>query len=155
MNVTPLDIKQKQFKLGFRGFDIKEVDGFLEEITETLEELIRDREELKEAKAKLESQVEMYQQSERGLRDTLVAAQQMTGEMKASAEKEAQMKVREAEMEAEQILRTARGELARTQEEIAELKRIRERFKLKIKGVIEDHLKMLSYEDRQTGEGVD
>lgn len=155
MNVTPLDIKQKQFKLGFRGFDIKEVDGFLEEITETLEELIRDREELREVKAKLESQVEMYQQSERGLRDTLVAAQQMTGEMKASAEKEAQMKVREAEMEAEQILRTARGELARTQEEIAELKRIRERFKLKIKGVIEDHLKMLSYEDRQTGEGVD
>ncbi|HEX9861188.1 MAG TPA: DivIVA domain-containing protein [Nitrospirota bacterium] len=155
MNVTPLDIKQKQFKLGFRGFNIEEVDSFLEEITETLEELVRERETLKEEKAKLEAQVEMYQQTERGLRDTLVAAQQMTGDMKAAAEKEAKLKVQEAEMDAEKILRSARAELARTQEEIAELKRIRERFKLKIKGVIEDHLKMLSYEDRQIGEEVD
>jgi len=155
MNVTPLDIKQKQFKLGFRGFDITEVDGFLEEVTEAMEELIRERESLKEEKAKLEEQVQMYQQSERGLRDALVAAQQMSGEIKAAAEKEAKMKLREAEMEAENIIRKARAELTHTQEEIAELKRIRERFKMKIRGVIEDHLKMISYEERQMGEGVE
>ena len=155
MNVTPLDIKQKQFKLGFRGFDINEVDSFLEEVTESLEELIREREALREDKARLEEQITMYQQNERGLRDTLVAAQQMSGDMKASAEKEAKMKLREAEMEAENILRRARAELTKTQEEIAELKRIRERFKMKIRGVIEDHLKMISYEERQMGEGVE
>lgn len=155
MHITPLEVKQKQFKLGFRGFDINEVDAFLEEVTMAMEELVRDRETLREDKAKLESQVEMYQQTERGLRDTLVAAQQMSGEMKAAAEKEARMKVQEAEMDAEKLLRGARAELVRTQEEISELKRIRERFKMKIKGVIEDHLKMLDYDERQMGEGVE
>jgi cell division initiation protein len=155
MNITPLDIKQKQFKLKFRGFDIEEVDSFLEEITATMEELIREREALREDKAKLEERVAAYEQSEKGLRDTLVAAQKMADDMKAAAEKDARLKIKEAELEADRLVQAARRELAKTHDEIAELKRIKQRFALKIRGVVADHLKMLEYDERQAGKNVE
>ena len=34
MKITPLDIQQQQFKTRFRGFDIREVDAFLEQMAE-------------------------------------------------------------------------------------------------------------------------
>jgi len=43
MKITPLDIQQQQFKTRFRGFDIREVDAFLEQIAETFEGLQKKR----------------------------------------------------------------------------------------------------------------
>jgi cell division initiation protein len=151
LNLSPLDIKQKQFKLKFRGFDMAEVDSFLEEVTDEFEAVIRENEALKEDKAALEAQVLHYRDSEKDLRDTLMSAQKISEEMKLSAEKEARLRLKEAEMDAEKMLREAQHKLGKMQEEISELQRIKERFTLKVKGVIEDHLKMLSYEDQQEG----
>jgi len=155
MTITPLDIKQKQFKLKFRGFDIDEVDSFLEEVTESMEALIREREALKEEKAVLEEKAATYEQTEKALRDTLMAAQKMGDELKAAARKDAELKIKEAEAEVDRMLHSARRELAKTHEEIAEIKRIKERFAMKIRGVIADHLKMLEYDERQSGSKVE
>ncbi len=149
MNITPLDIKQKQFKLKFRGFDIQEVDGFLEEVTAEMESMLKENEFLKDQNATMEAQLAEFKLTEQSLRNTLISAQKMAEDMKASSERDANLKVKEAELEAERILRDARLALAKATEEINELKRIRERFSIKIRGVIEDHLKMLSYDERQ------
>ena len=37
MNLTPLDIQQQKFKTKFRGFDIREVDTFLEQLANAFE----------------------------------------------------------------------------------------------------------------------
>ena len=42
MKITPLDIQQMVFRTGFRGYDKEEVNRFLEEIAETVEELNRE-----------------------------------------------------------------------------------------------------------------
>ncbi len=149
MNITPLDIKQKQFKLKFRGFDIQEVDGFLEEVTAEMESMLKENEFLKDQNATMEAQLAEFKLTEQSLRNTLISAQKMAEEMKTSSLRDANLKVKEAELEAERILRDARLALAKATEEINELKRIRERFSIKIRGVIEDHLKMLSYDERQ------
>ena len=39
MKTSPQDVRQQQFKLKFRGFDIEEVDNYLELIAVELEEL--------------------------------------------------------------------------------------------------------------------
>ena len=151
MNLTPLDIKQKQFRLKFRGFDIREVDGFLEEVTSSYEDVLRENESLKEDKASLEAQLTSYRDSEKALRDTLLAAQKMGEELKSSSERDATLKVKEAELEAEKIIRDAKNQLAKLDEEIVEMKRLKKRFGMKVRGVIEDHLKMLNYEEREEG----
>ena len=38
MKITPLDIQQTVFRTAFRGYDKEEVNRFLEEIAETVEE---------------------------------------------------------------------------------------------------------------------
>lgn len=154
MNLTTLDIKQKQFKMRFRGFDMREVDSFLEEITSEMEAMLREMDTLKDDKASLEAQVASYRDSEKALRDTLMAAQKMAEDMKAASHRDAELKVKEAELQAENILNGARTELAKVDEEMAELKRIKKRFSLKLRGVIEDHLKMLAYEDREEEKGA-
>ncbi len=152
MNISPLDIKQKQFRLKFRGFDIGEVDGFLEEVTAEFETLIKENEFLKEQNIAMEAQLAEFKRTEQGLRNTLMAAQKMAEDMKASAERDGKLKLKEAELAAEQLLRDAQQTLAKTQAEINELRRIKAHFSMKLRGVIEDHLKMLSYEERPEGQ---
>ncbi len=153
MNISPLDIRQKQFSTGFRGFNISEVDNFLEEVTSEMEALIRENESLKEQNAALEAQLVEFRQTEKSLRDTLMAAQKMSDDLKAAAEKESRLKMKEAEMDAEKIVRDARIKLAKTEEDIAELNRIKERFRMKVRGIIEDHLKMLAYDQEDETAG--
>ena len=151
MNITPLDIRQKQFKLEFRGFSKTEVDNFLEEVTQEFEALMRENEALREDNARLEERVLEFRENEKTLRDTLVAAQKISEEMKAASDREAQLKLQQAEMDAEKLVSEAKAQLAKTEEEIAELGRIKERFRISLRGMIEEHLKMLVYEDKISG----
>jgi len=153
MGITPLDIRQKQFTLKmFRGLDPGEVDAFLEDVTESLETALKENEVLRENIASLESEVASYKESERSLKNTLMAAQKMAEDMKKTADREMDLRIKEAEMEAEKMLRSANMELGKTREEIAELKRIKERFTVRVRGVIEEHLKMLEYESNRKDE---
>ena len=151
MEISPQDIRQKQFRVKFKGFDINEVDHFLEEVTDQMEALVRDLEAAREENESLKQRLEEFRLNEKNLRDTLMAAQKISEDMKAGAQKEAELKIKQAEMDAEMILREARHKLAAIQEEISEMNRIKERFALKVKGVIEDHLRMLTYEEREEG----
>ncbi len=151
MNITPLDIKQKQFSLKFRGFDMNEVDAFLEEVTSEMEVLMRENDQLREENKTMQAALAEFKETEKNLRDTLMSAQRMSEEMRMSAEKETALRLKQAEMDAEEMMRKSRQELAGIEQEIAELNRVKERFALKIKGVIEDHLKMLNYEEKQEG----
>ncbi len=149
MEISPQDIKQKQFKVKFRGFDMNDVDKFLEEVTEQMEELLREKEAADEENASMRGRLEEYRATEKSLRDTLMAAQKISEDMKAAAQKEAELRLRQAEVEAEKIISDARRKVASLQEEISEMNRIKERFVLKVKGLIEDHLRMLNYEERE------
>jgi cell division initiation protein len=149
MNITPLDIKQKQFRLKFRGFDMTEVDSFLEDVTAEMETLMRENDQLRTENIALEAALSGYKETEKNLRDTLMAAQKISEEMRLGTEKEAALRLKQAEMDAEELMRKSRQELAKLEQEITELNRIKGRFALKIKGVIEDHLKMLNYEEKQ------
>lgn len=151
MNITPLDIKQKQFRLKFRGFDMSEVDSFLEDVTTELETLMRENDQLRTENQALQASLSEFKDTEKNLRDTLMSAQKMSEEMRLGTEKEAALRLKQADMDAEDLMRKSRQELAKIEQEITELNRIKERFAMKIKGVIEDHLKMLDYEQKQEG----
>ncbi len=148
MNITPLDIQQQQFKgkmLG--GLDPNDVDSFLQMVSQEMESLVRENTELKEHSRKVSLQVEELNQRESNLRETMLAAQRITEEMKSNAQKEATLLISEAELKAERILADAENRLARLGSEIHELRRQKLQFEMGLKSLIETHLKMLSIED--------
>lgn len=150
--ITPLDIQNKQFRMKFRGFDVEEVSSFLELIREELEELLRENATLKDQLNRADEQLIEYRNMEVTLRETLLVAQQMVQEYKTNARKEAELIKREAELEAENIIKQAHEKVIKIHEDIVDLKGIRRHFKEELKRLIENHIQMLEFDKEREGE---
>ncbi len=152
MRITPLDIQQKQFATRFRGFDMEEVDSFLELIREEMEELLRENANLREEARRFEKQLKEYKNIEITLRDTLVKTQEMVEEYKSTAAKDAELVKKEAELKAEEIVRGAQERVVKIHEDITDLKGIRRHFKEEVRRLIESHLGMLEFDKEREKE---
>lgn len=146
MRITPLDIQQKQFSSRLKGFDMEEVDSFLELIREEMEELLRENANIREDSKRYEKQLKEYKNIETTLKDTLISTQQMVEDYKNTAKKDAELIKKESELRAEEILRHAQDQAVKIHEDITDLKGIRRHFKEELKRLIESHLSMMEFD---------
>jgi cell division initiation protein len=153
MRITPLDIQQKTFKMKLRGFDVEEVGGFLDIVREEMEGLLRENANLKENIQRSDSQIREYRDMETTLKETLMTAQQMVEDYKTNSRKEAELLIKEAESRADSLIREAHEKVIKIHEDITDMKGIRRHFKEELKRLIENHLKMLEFDDRREGQG--
>ncbi len=145
MKLTPLDIQQQQFKgklIG--GLDPEDVDGFLQQVAQELEDLIRENTELREQSRKVIAEREEMTRREGDIRETMLAAQKVTEEMKANAQKEATLLISEAELKGERIVADAEKQLVQLNNQIQELRREKLQFESALKSLLDAHYKMLS-----------
>ena len=143
MKMTPLDIQQQQFKTRFRGFDVREVDTFLEQVASAFEAFQRESENSQEEIRRLELEIQGYKKREDTFKRALLNSQKVLDQMKENARKSAELIMAEAEVKAEKILNKAHNRLAQLHEDIAELKRQRTQIEVQISSVIEAHSKLL------------
>jgi cell division initiation protein len=155
MRITPLDIQQKQFSSRLKGFDMEEVDSFLELIREEMEELLRENSNLREESKRFEKQLKDYKNIETTLKDTLISTQQMVEDYKNTAKKDAELIKKESELRAEEILRGAQDQVVKIHEDITDLKGIRRHFKEELKRLIESHLRMMEFDKEREEESPD
>jgi cell division initiation protein len=118
MKVTPVDIQQIGFRRAFRGYDRQEVDAFLTGLSETFEEMNKENREAKERIAVLETSLEELKRKEDLLNQTLVSAERMVDDMKRQAQREAELRVREAEVAADNLTRRAREERTAIEQDV-------------------------------------
>ncbi len=143
VNLTPLDIQQQRFKTKFRGFDIPEVELFLEHMADAFEALLKQNEHLKEENRRLHLEIKGYKNREDAFKRALLNSQRVIEQMKENALKSAELIVAEAEVKAEKILNKAHNRLAQLHEDIGELKRQRVQIEVQIGSIIESHSKLL------------
>ena len=143
MKMTPLDIQQQQFKTRFRGFDVREVDAFLEQMASAFEAFQRENENSQEEIRRLELEIQGYKIREDTFKRALLNSQKVLDQMKENARKSAELIIAESEVKAEKILNKAHNRLAQLHEDIAELKRQRTQIEVQISSVIEAHSKLL------------
>ena len=84
--LTPLDLNNKNFSKGFRGYDTEEVDEFFAKVAKDFERLYQDNVELKDAVERVSAKLEYYQQMESTMQNTLVIAQETADEVKKNSE---------------------------------------------------------------------
>ena len=118
MKVTPVDIQQIGFRRGFRGYDRQEVDVFLSGLSETFEEMNKENREAKDRIAALEAALDELKRKEDLLNQTLVSAERMVDDMKRQAQREADLRVREAEVAADNLTRKAREERVAIEQDV-------------------------------------
>ena len=157
MKLTPLDIRQKQFKTAFRGLDQKDVEAFLDFVASELEEVVKENLSLRDEVTRRGQKIDEYRDREKTLQETMVAAQKVAEDMKEAAKKQAEIVVSEAELQAEKIVQGAHQRLVQVVSEINELKRQRTQFESQVRSVIESHQKLLetfAQPGGQTGDNV-
>ena len=145
MKITPLDIQQQQFKgkmLG--GLDPEDVDAFLQSVASEMEGLIRENNELKELQARHNREMAEMAEKEKDLRETMLAAQRITEEMKSNAQKEASLIVSEAELKGERIIMDAERQLGELKARIEEVRRQKTQFEISLKALLDSYARQLA-----------
>ena len=138
--IRPIDIQEKEFSRAVRGYKEDEVNAFLDEITLDLERLLNELRETKEENSRLVEELERHRGSEGTIVETLEAAKSLMADISASAERRADILLKNAELDAELMKKEARE----TAEDIArESEAIRTRFvsfRAKYKQLLESEL---------------
>lgn len=143
MKITPFDVHQQQFQIRFRGFDIREVDAFLERTADLFDELKQENENLKVEIQRLRQQIQGHLDREQTIKRAMVNSQKALDQMKENARKSGEIIVAEAEVAAEKILHRAHNRLVQLLEDISELKRQRLQIEVQIHSVLDAHAKLL------------
>jgi cell division initiation protein len=154
VRITPMDIRQQQFRVRFRGFDRQEVDTFLASVAEDYERLVKENVLLKEQLAALEERSHGIEQREKLLQDTLLTTQRLAEEMKDGAKREANLLVREAELQGDKLLEEARAEEAKIKAEIFALKRTRRQLAEGLRVTLDMYQRLVNEELGDAGAGA-
>jgi len=143
MRVTPLDIIQKQFAANRRGYDPDEVRGFLEETRETMEDLLKENQRLREQIARFEAEIAELRSEEHEVKETLQLARQVKEEMQRTARRESDVVLGEARLEAETILMAAADERKDIQGELVRLRSQKAHLLGEMRGIVDTHIRLL------------
>ena len=141
--LTPLDIENKRFTRTLKGYNVDEVDDFLDQLTLEYEKLYRENAEYKEKVIEYEKNIEHYKNVEQTLQNTLVMAQATAEDIKSMAQKQADQIIREAQSEARQAVENTIKEEFEIRRRAEELKRQFDVYKAKMEALLISQLELL------------
>lgn len=142
--LTPVDIRNKQFRSAMRGYASDEVDSFLEQAAESLSAALQELDRLGREVARLEAETAGYKKTEEAIKSALVLAQSAAEDTRASARQQA-----------EQIVAQARLAADREVERLAAARAERVRFTAECRALLESFLASLAERPADRGAGDD
>jgi cell division initiation protein len=143
MKIAPIDIAHKTFARKVMGLDPDEVMDFMRDIADQMEEIIRERNALKETLRQKEMTLMDYKERDEALKSTIQTAAKMSDGIRADAEREAKLIVGDAQQKSDMILKDSRDQLKRVYQEIADLKRLRMQFEVNLRTICQSHIQMI------------
>ena len=140
MTLTAMDINNKEFKRGLRGYSVEEVDEFLDQVVENYEELYKENSRLKESLSRVNEKLEHYEKLEATIQNTLLLAQNAADQAKESSEKQAELIIGNANETAQRILDKAHGDVISINDEYEKVKEEFIKFRAKFRGFMNTQL---------------
>lgn len=137
------EIRNVEFGRG-RGYRAEEVDDFIDACVETVEQLIREKEELTQKMKVLADKVIEYRNDEDSIRAALLNAQRAGDAVLREAEAKAAEIVREAEQQAANIRSVALSKVDSEKHELERIQREVEAFKSRLMALYKEHLEIIS-----------
>lgn len=148
--LTPIDIENKVFKKSkFGGYDISDVEDFLEKVIVDYEALYKENAELKDKISAMQESISYYKSLEEGISQTVENAQSAADEMKEQASIEVQTKKQELELELREELNRVKEEIRKNEYELEQKKKLMRIYKIKVGSMLEAQLKILNDDDNE------
>lgn len=147
MPLSPLDIHNKVFTRGFRGYVEDEVNEFLDQIIKDYEILLREKKDLEDRVKTMTEQMGHFSTMEDTLQKSIVVAQEAADELRRNSQKESKLILKEAEKNADRIVNEALTKARKVTIEIDELKKQSKVFRNRFKMLVEAQLDLLNTDD--------
>lgn len=142
MKITSMDITNKEFKKGIRGYNSDEVDEFLDKIAEDYELVYKENSTMKERISALSDQIEHYNKMENTIQNTLLLAQNAADQAKQSAQKEAELLLKNANETAQKILDKAHNDVLQIGDQYESIKQEFLKFRNKFRNFMNTQMDM-------------
>jgi DivIVA domain-containing protein len=146
-HLTPLDVRRYDFGRALRGYNPARVDQFRDQVAEEMERLTRINQDLDGKARSFHEQLRAFRDRDKALNDALVSAQQLRGEVREQAEREAQLILREAQAEGERIIEGAKADVRRMEEVLDNLDRSRRTYLAQMRTLIARQLSEVEASD--------
>ena len=138
--LTPQDIENKVFKRGMRGYDVEEVESFLQD---SYEKLYKENLVAKERISMLSDAVKQYKSMEDTLQNALAVAQRSGEDVKKNAYGKAEVILKDAENQAAEIINHSAQEVAKVTYQYEQMKRSVEVFRAKVVSLLNAQLDII------------
>ena len=143
MRLSAIDVKKQEFKKSFKGYDIGEVEAYLDTIANQLEMLNRENEELKEKitalehdKNELNTEIQVYRDNEKTFQKAIVKSQDMSEEVLENAKKRAELIIKEAEILSSKTKVSSQEEFMNLRQELEDLRSERKQVRTRIEKLL-------------------
>jgi cell division initiation protein len=143
MKIASIDIAHKTFARKVMGLDQDEVQDFLRDVADQMEEIVRERNSLKEAIRQRDIAIMEYRERDETLKQTIQTATKMSEGIRIDSEREAKLILADAHQKAEAIMRDSRDQIKKVYQDIAELKRIRMQFEVNMRALAQAHVSII------------
>ena len=147
--LTPLDIENKRFTKTLKGYNVEEVDDFLDQLTLEYEKLYKENAEYRDQVDKYQKDLEHYRNVEHTLQNTLVMAQTTAEDIKSMAQKQADQIIRDAQNDARRAVDELNKEEFEVRRRLEEIKRQFDVYKAKMEAVLISQLELLQDDNKE------
>jgi len=147
MKLTPLDIARRDFSLAIRGYHRGEVDEFLANVQEEFERIYKENNSFKEEVSTLSQQVEQYHAMEDLLKSSILLAQKAAEDIRANAQKEAELVLGQARLDRQKNMEEANRELE-------QIRSLSSRIRMEMQSFLQLYQDLLTKSDQAGGREV-
>src|SRR5918992_168096 len=154
MPIRPIDVRRKEFKNSFRGYDANQVDDFLDAVADEFERSYTENSRMREEISSLRDRLQQFEELEGSIRAALVHAEQAANDLRrtatqeaedlrASATREADFTVREAQARSHQMLAESSTRVERIQQSYEALQEAKRNFANDFRHLLKTYLDMM------------
>lgn len=142
--LTPLEIENKKFsKQIVNGYNVDEVDEFLDLLTLEYEKMYKENTENKTKFEELNDSLEHYKSIENTLQSTLMMAQSTAEEVKNVARQQAEQIINEAQNNAKKAIDIIEQEIIMKKKELDDIQKQFDIYKAKMESLLISQLELL------------
>ncbi len=143
MNISSKDIKKRDFKKGLRGYDVNEVDAFLDTVSSHYEKLVIENKNLNDRIKSLLSDIEIYKENEANLQKAIIKSQDLGEEIIQNAKKKAEMIIKEAELNTRKMKQDIEDDILSKKQELEDIKLRNDKVMEDVRNFLNDKLNEL------------
>jgi len=166
MPVRPIDLRRKEFKSGFRGYDANQVDDFLDEVADEFERAVNENGRMRDEIEVLRGRLQQFEELEGSIRAALVHAEQAAEDLRRSAnreadatreaaKREAEFTVREAQERAHRLLADSSSRVERVDESYKALTEAKQKFANDFRHLLRTYLSVMDQADTASAKEIE